>query len=152
MSILRYWFWAPRLFFFHLRILEAVKGCSCSELFYVPGGRQVVRDALYLGRNNIADRQSMFKKDGSWQQIPYVQGGRQLERETHCTIKRHLERNANVQIGWQLVSILYVLQLFSQTAGLIQRSSVDSWIVAKFVSPMEASTKEMGKYLWRTAT
>lgn len=75
-----------------------------------------------------------------------------MERDSHCTIKRHLERNANVQIGWQLVSILYVLKLFSQTAGLIQRSSGDSWIVAEFVSPMEASTKEMGKYPWRTAT
>lgn len=76
MSILRYWFWAPRLFFFHLRILEDVKGCNCSELLYVAGGRQVARDALYLGRNKIADRRSIFKKDGSWQQIPYVQGGR----------------------------------------------------------------------------
>lgn len=76
----------------------------------------------------------------------YREVGSLLEKDAHCTIKRHLERNANVQMRWQLVSILDVLQLFSQM------SRVDTWIVAKFVSLMEASTKEMGKYLWRTAT
>lgn len=73
----------------------------------------------------------------------YREVGSLLEKDAHCTIKRHLERNANVQMRWQLVSILDVPQLFSQM------SRVDTWIVAKFVSLMEASTKEMGKYLRR---
>lgn len=45
----------------------------------------------------------------------YREVGSLLEKDAHCTIKRHLERNANVLIGWQLVSILYVPKLFSNS-------------------------------------
>lgn len=47
------------------------------------------------------------------------------------------------------MTILYVPLIFSCSSGLIQMFRLDTWILAMFGSPMEASTKERRKSLWK---
>ena len=60
MSILRCWFMASQKNFVPVKVL------------YWQGGRQLARAALCTNRIAIGERYSMYKKEGSWEEMPYV--------------------------------------------------------------------------------
>jgi len=53
----------PKSIFLPVKNFRGSQGSTCPEVFYILGERQFARDALYLDRNVIGDRQSIYKKE-----------------------------------------------------------------------------------------